>query len=407
MKKGYLSQYFNGVAMKVLSPVEIDVSTSHQHEFNGVSRLKEILGPEKRKFAARFLYLDDNDSDPLIEDGYLTWYDARERHPNRSEYRLYFPTTTVSQCAAAGDSLFIAVKPDGTLLVVIAENGSTIGNQLRWLFGIDNQQTFPGFSVREELETEQDRIAFASTLILEQIGIVVEVSAETYLEEMLRLFDGGFPKTKDFSAYARSTLSEMLDSMDNPDDVLMRCMEREEVLFRTLERHLVADRLSNGFEDNIDGFLAYSLSVQNRRKSRVGFALENHLEYIFNTHKIRFDRNKVTENKTKPDFIFPCIEKYHQVDFNVALLTMLGVKSTCKDRWRQVLSEAEKIPQKHLLTLEPSISQNQTDEMLANSLQLVVPRGIFDTYSPPQQSWLMNVSAFLELVQERQRRAVI
>ena len=27
--------------------------------------------------------------------------------------------------------------------------------------------------------------------------------------------------------------------------------------------------------------------------------------------------------------------------------SMLGVKTTCKDRWRQVLSEADRIPQKH------------------------------------------------------------
>ncbi|MFC6252851.1 type II restriction endonuclease [Pseudophaeobacter arcticus] len=48
-------------------------------------------------------------------------------------------------------------------------------------------------------------------------------------------------------------------------------------------------------------------------------------------------------------------------------------KSTCKDRWRQVLAEAEKVSRKHLLTLEPGISEPQTDQMEASSLQLVVP----------------------------------
>ncbi len=52
---------------------------------------------------------------------------------------------------------------------------------------------------------------------------------------------------------------------------------------------------------------------------------------------------------------------------------MLGVKSTCKDRWRQVLSEAARIPDKCLLTVEPGISENQTNEMQANRLQLVLP----------------------------------
>ena len=44
MKKGYLSQYFEGVAVKLLSSVEADELSSNQHEFNGVESLKDILG---------------------------------------------------------------------------------------------------------------------------------------------------------------------------------------------------------------------------------------------------------------------------------------------------------------------------------------------------------------------------
>ncbi|EJA5030400.1 hypothetical protein MU985_004932 [Salmonella enterica] len=42
---------------------------------------------------------------------------------------------------------------------------------------------------------------------------------------------------------------------------------------------------------------------------------------------------------------------------------MLAYKSTCKDRWRQMLNEAVRIPDKHLLTLESSICENQTNEI--------------------------------------------
>jgi hypothetical protein len=81
---------------------------------------------------------------------------------------------------------------------------------------------------------------------------------------------------------------------------------------------------------------------------------------------------------------------------------MLGAKSTCKDRWRQVLSEAERIQQKHLLTLEPGISENQTDEMKTKRLQLVVPSSIHETYREKQRQWLMNVGEFIGLVEARQ-----
>jgi len=405
MKQGYLSQYFRGVAAKVLSAVEADPATSNQHEFNGVAPLKDIFGMARQTFPTRFIYLSDTDDDPPADDGFLTWYDARKRHATRTEYRMYFPTTRVSICASAGDELFIGLKPDKTILVVIAENGSTIANQIRWLFGITNTD-HPGFSVREELESEQDRIAFASRFILEQIGIKVEDSEDTFLEDMLRRFGGNFPVTKEFSAYARSTLSDILPT-DNPDAVLMGWMEREEILFRTLEKHLIAERLTNASfvrEDgaDVDGFISFSLSVQNRRKSRAGQALENHVEQLLKNRNIRFDRTAVTENKSKPDFIFPGIAEYHDCSFNISFLTMLGVKSTCKDRWRQVLVEADRITDKHLLTLEAAISENQTNEMRGHNLQLVVPTAIRNTYSDKQQKWLINISDFVKLLLDRQ-----
>lgn len=81
---------------------------------------------------------------------------------------------------------------------------------------------------------------------------------------------------------------------------------------------------------------------------------------------------------------------------------MLGVKSACKDRWRQVLAEADRIEHKHLLTLEASISKHQTDEMQAKNLQLVLPRGLHGIYALEQQTWLMDISSLAELVRERQ-----
>ena len=117
---------------------------------------------------------------------------------------------------------------------------------------------------------------------------------------------------------------------------------------------------------------------------------------------IRYVRGAETENRNKPDFLFPGQIEYRDPDFPSAKLTMLGAKSTLKDRWRQVLSEAARIDRKHLLTLEPGVSENQTAEMQAKDLQLVVPRRLHSTYRPMQQSWLMDVEGFLSLVRERQ-----
>ena len=401
MRAGHLSEYFSGIAAKRLSAVEANFSRSHQHEFNGVKGLKKILGEVsgKKNFSARFVYLNDED-DPAVEDGSLTWYDARERHPTRSEYRLYFPSTTVSECAAEGDLLVIGLRPDGSVLVVIAESNSTIANQIQWLFGVTDVGA-ADFIIREDLETVHDRIEFTSRFILENIGINVVAEAEDYLETMIRQFGGGFPSTNEFSAYARSTVRDV-DSQGDPDAAIMAWMDREEILFRSLERHLIADRLTEGFQSNTDGFISFSLSVQNRRKSRAGFALENHMETIFLANGIRYKRSAVTENKSRPDFVFPGDKEYHDPNFDPLRLTMLGVKSTCKDRWRQILAEADRIPLKHLLTLETAISTPQTDEMRVKNLQLVLPRPLHATFTTPQQVWLMDIATFLRLVRERQ-----
>lgn len=403
MKAGYLSQYFSGVAIKRLTSVEANPYSSNQHEFNGVSDLKKIFGKAngKIRFDTKFLYFNDYDDEPVAADGYLTWYDAREKNPKRSEYRLYFPTTQVSVCAAEGDLLVIGLKPDNTVLLIIAENGSTIANQLIWLFGFNNI-THPGFSIRGELESDQDKIAFASRTVLEHIGIQVNISEESYLDEMIHKFGDFFPSTKIFSQYARSTLKH-IDPCESADDALIAWLEREEILFRTFERYQLAERLKKGFSNDVEGFLSFSLSVQNRRKSRIGYALENHLEEIFNSCGVYYSRTKITENKSKPDFIFPSVEKYHDNTFNPQLLTMLGVKNTCKDRWRQVLSEADKIEYKHLLTLETAISENQTNEMKDKKLQLVLPRSLHYTYNNSQQSWIIDFNTFINVVKEKQK----
>lgn len=403
MKAGYLSEFFSGVAIKRLSAVEADVARSNQHEFNGDRGLKRLFGLDRQELQGLFIYLSDNDNEPVVADGPLTWYDAREKHPTRSEHRLYFPTTPVSLCAAEGDLLVIGKRPNDSVLVLIVQGDSTIANQVLWLFNVNLEATV-GFSTREELETEQDRIGFAARFILEQIGVAVETTEDNFLDQILARFGSQFPSTREFSAFARSTLQD-IDPQQQPDAAIMAWMEREEILFRTLEKHIIAERLTQGFHGDVDGFLSFSLSVQNRRKSRVGFALENHMEVIFNEASIRYERAAISEGRSKPDFLFPGSKEYRTPEFDPILLTMLGVKSTCKDRWRQVLAEARRIEHKHLLTLETAISQHQTDQMKEEKLQLVLPKGLHHTYTASQQAWLLDVAGFTEIVRERQARA--
>lgn len=140
----------------------------------------------------------------------------------------------------------------------------------------------------------------------------------------------------------------------------------------------------------------------NRRKSRAGWAFGNHIEALLLAHSITFKREGMTEKRNGPDFLFPGEAAYRDLSWPSEKLTMLGAKTSCKDRWRQVLAEANRIDEKHLITLEPGISGTQTDEMKAQKLRLVVPSGLHQTYREEQKTWLFNVSNFLELVKSRQ-----
>jgi len=402
MKAGYLSDYFDGVGAKKLTLVEVDPEASNQHEFQGIHRLKQILGTPKEKVRLDSTYIRlADDEDPEVIDSFATWSDVRRDNPDRSpEYHMYYAAEAgplVYKCKP-DDLLVVAKRHDGTLAIILAQSGSTHEKQLRWLFGLS--EDLDRLDVHE-VENGVDReLKFAARFILDELGIDVETADDDWLDLILSRFGEKFPATSVFSDFARETLPEV-NPKEDPDHTLLSWIEQEEMLFRTLERHIVSKRLDMGFED-VDDFISYSLSVQNRRKSRVGHALEHHIERVLVEHDIRYSRGAETENRSKPDFIFPEITSYHDVDVPLSCLTMLGVKSTCKDRWRQVLSEAKRIEEKHLFTLEPGISENQTDEMKANSLTLVLPEELHLSFSEAQQGELLSLESFLVLLKERQ-----
>lgn len=403
MKKGFLSEYFRSVASKRLTSVEIEPNASNQHEFNGVAGLKKILGTEKCYIKATFFYFEDDMEENIREEGSLTWYDAREHHPKRSEFRLYFKETEVSRLAAPNDLFIMAIKNDGTAFIIIAKQYSTAEHQLIWLFNLP-EHSGKTFAVQEESDNDSIKTEIFAKHYLEQLGIVLPSAEEGCLEEMLARFGCNFPTTFEFSSFAREKVGDF-DAYDNrADDVLSTWMQKEEDLFRTLERHIVGQRIDDGFlgDTRVDDFIAYSLSVQNRRKSRAGNALENHLSFLFEKLNIKFSRTPQTEGHSKPDFLFPGIEEYKNPFFPARNLTMLGVKTTCKDRWRQILAEADRIEEKHLFTLQSGISQNQTDEMDAHKVQLVIPKQIHSSFSVGQQCQLMTLDDFVGLVRERQ-----
>jgi hypothetical protein len=406
-----ISDYFEGVAAKYLSAVDADPGSSNQHEIGGLpaAGFKRHLGTpgkdEEYRFKAKLIYVTDECAAPDFCEGFVTWYDCRRKQPHRSaEFRLYYNTNAVTELIVKGDFLLVAKMRDGSLLMIFTPAKSSVENQLRLLFGlhhVDDRFT-PG-------TLDSIQLLLPLRLMLEELGVEVsrvERGDDVWLDQLIKLFGGEkFPTTAAFSSYSRKSIANSVDPFASPDQTVLDWMEHEEKLFRIYERHLVQRQLRYGFGergDDVDEFISFSLSVQNRRKSRVGHAFEGHLDEVFRLHGLRFQQGRgkgfTTENNSKPDFIFPGFAEYRDNGFPVNKLFMLGAKTTCKDRWRQVLSEAHRIPEKHLITMEAAISESQTSEMQSHGLQLVVPEPIQTTYSDSQREWLVGLGDFISRV---------
>lgn len=393
-----LSDIFRAVAIKELKAVDIPGRFSNQHELNSLTAIKEFFEGRDLKGELEWLYFSDN-RDPSRVLSYFRYYDARLKsfaRTGRIEWRLYYENFPSE--ADIGDVLFLVSTTDNRIFGLIFRKDTEILESARALFGVTKIGR-----ARLEADTalKTKPLTLARKVILDALGLSVRVPimvASLDTELVTKEFKGMFPATRKMSDFARTQVEV---DIRNPDDTLVRWINREEQLFRALEKGEVEARLKKGFSD-VDDFINYSLSVQNRRKSRMGFALMNHLEQLLILHEIKYSREKVTEKKNKPDFLFPGIEHYKRRSFPAIQLTFLGAKSTCKDRWRQILPEAVRIPHKHLCTLEAAISKNQTDQMKSKRVTLVLPAEIHETYSHKQRKEILTLKQFIELVRSKQ-----
>jgi type II restriction enzyme len=216
-----------------------------------------------------------------------------------------------------------------------------------------------------------------------------------------------FPPTIELAKGARAIHNQVYGTefkiiSKQPDNELLKWISTEFELFKAIENDRYRKLIGNPFK-SVDDLIKTANTILNRRKSRAGKSLEHHLSEIFNIRKIEYSSQPVTEGNKKPDFIFPNIETYYSEPFSSKKLSFLGVKTTCKDRWRQIIGEADKIPQKHLFTLQQGISGNQLKEMEASGVSLVVPKPYLDSFPKPYRDKIWTLSHFINYVESKQK----
>lgn len=235
-----------------------------------------------------------------------------------------------------------------------------------FIFVQDSSDDYQGFVLNTEDEINQFLDAFGispteTNRLIDTHLVAPELHEKLEFDKFISELEVDFPSSELMSAAARRIQDTVFDHQEfictNPDRKLLDWTEVEYRLFRALEYARYGEMITRGFS-TVEDFIATANQVLNRRKSRAGKSLEHHLAAIFDGNNITYQSQAVTEGNKKPDFLFPSQAAYHDAAFPTDRLISLAAKTTCKDRWRQVINEADRLRgrRKFLCTLQQGIS---------------------------------------------------
>lgn len=284
-----------------------------------------------------------------------------------------------------------------------------------FVFTEQDREHYSGFFLLTENDINEylDTIGISTTetnaLIKKRIDIAESNKeyeiASNFIKQFTVDYITQFPDSYTMSKIAREIDNEVNNhreyTITKPDEKIISYTEQEYRLFRQFEFFAYGHIIFKGFRD-VETFVEVANQVLNRRKSRAGKSLEHHIAAIFDDNKIQYEEQVITEGNKKPDFIFPSGKAYHSVSYPTEKLISLASKTTCKDRWRQVINEADRLRDrnKYLLTLQQGISAAQLSEMEQEKVILVVPKKYISLYPTSYQSKIWSVKKFIEYVKE-------
>jgi type II restriction enzyme len=265
------------------------------------------------------------------------------------------------------------------------------------------------------LDTEDDINSFLDAFgmsptdtgaIIQKEDFRLDNQVEIAFARFIELLENDFPASVEMSDAARRIFNEIYNHEENivlnPDIELISWIDMEYRLFRRIEYARYGAMITQGFS-SFEEFIEVANMILNRRKSRAGKSLEHHLSAIFDGNGLPYVAQPTTEGNKRPDFIFPNETAYRNMSYPTDKLVFLGAKTTCKDRWRQVINEANRIKDKHLFTLQQGISAQQLDEMAIEHVILVVPYPYIETYPVEKRDGIWTLRKFINYTKEKTR----
>lgn len=335
---------------------------------------QEIQENHILKRHAKIRWQDDYETDCT-----LTWY------ASKNELRITgFGRGKSPLCPRLTGALFVMVKDsEESYQGYLLNSDATIEHFLA-MFGLTPAETNRPIEINRASPEAREKIA---------------------IDSFLQTLGASFPTSTEMAKAAQiiqhQVYGNRCQAIFDPDSILLRWTNQEYALFQSVERRNYGEVVAGGFS-SVDDFITLANQVLNRRKSRAGRSLEHHLSAIFDENRIRYTAQAITEGSKKPDFLFPSVKAYHDTSFSIEKLCTLAAKTTCKDRWRQILNEADRLRDKNkfLCTLQQGISSKQLQEMREEKVILVVPKPYHSSYPREERDQLWTLNRFINYVKE-------
>jgi type II restriction enzyme len=368
--------------LKFISPNDAGLTRSHQCGFYMPIPVWEMYTPHPPKPGR-------NDKHPVsilwqdgrVTESMITWYGAAKHEYRLTRFGRDFPFLNADM---VGDLLVLIPKSLDEFIAYVLDYDEDI-EELQSTLGVESFQNWGVYQNGVALIVESED---------ECIDRLIREASAVYTD---------FPSGEVFSEATRKILQTCLKKFADlpPDEALMRAIETEYQLFQSVERIVCQNVVAGRLFKNIDEFIQTALSILNRRKARAGRSFENHVEHLLTEAGIPHKMRPTLGTDGRPDILIPGEAAYLDPAWPENRLFVIGLKTTCKDRWRQVLNEGRRVQAKHILTLQQGITGNQLKEMQEARVSLVVPRTLHSKYPKAWQPALLDVQSFIENVRQQ------
>lgn len=396
-----------GLAAKRITKTEAFQSVSNDGGVQGVASIRQLLGETTREIPAVFQQWGPSSDHAAgaadTQSGSLVWYDTRSTADRRAEWRAFLKPSVLWDWAEADDVLIIFLCADGSAIVIVLPAHGEASDQFIDCLNLSAPRSGTGGSLGDAsapLSSQGADLLSAVTGV--QVGSPSPDFAERATDACRKIAKCDLAALLELRREKTATVAKIARELAQPapsadaDEIFVAWAEAEEELYYLAEEARFRPILLERSFDSVADFLRAAMVPIQSRRARAGLSLEHHFRALLGLRGIPCaESGAQTEPGSTPDVLLPSKDAYDNPAFPSGHLRIVAIKRTCKDRWRQVLKEADRVDAKHLLTMDPKITERQAKAMKGEKLQVVIPRPVSERYSLTLQPFFLSLEECL------------